>query len=574
MKIRVSLIASRKSSFTFNHLIGGTMNNKHIASISRRDFVKLAATATAALSIDWSSLEALAAKIEPKQDFPAVVIGGGLGGLSAAAHLAKNGFPVTLVEQHDRPGGYATAFDRKGGKYSFEVSLHATAGANGGLKQSLEGAGVLEKVQTVELPELCRIITPEHDMIWPQRNPDAIIEQLIQIFPGETAGLQGFFKEILGIMDEALKPFDIDSLWDKIRFPFTHKNMWAIRNMTLAEVLDKYVKDPKLRSILAVYWPYYGLPPSKLSGFYYAIATAAYIRFGANYVKDRSQDLSDALMTAIEDFGGQILLNTEAIDITVKDGSVTGVVLDNGKILIAKAVISNASAPATMELLTRDTASKDLPQKVPDYLNKLKAYRPSLSTFIVWLGLNQEIRDKVKGYEIFLNQNFDPEQSYRAYLACEPFKSDIVVTIYDNAFKGYSTAGTSTVQLLMLSGYEPWKPFEKDYFAGRKNAYMKQKEHVAKALIEIVEKRVIPGLSSMIDVMEAATPLTNIHYTQNPEGAIYGYEQSMDNAYMNRLENTTPFKGLYLASAWTNPGGGFQPCLESGARAFRALVKD
>ena len=122
------------------------MNDQYNPYISRRDFVKMAAAATAALSIDWVGLEALAAKIESKQDLPVVVIGGGLGGLSAAAHLAKNGFPVTLIEQHDRPGGYATAFDRKGGTYTFEVSLHATASAKGGLKKSLEGAGVLEKV--------------------------------------------------------------------------------------------------------------------------------------------------------------------------------------------------------------------------------------------------------------------------------------------------------------------------------------------------------------------------------------------------------------------------------------------
>ncbi len=69
------------------------------------------------------------------------------------------------------------------------------------------------------------------------------------------------------------------------------------------------------------------------------------------------------------------------------------------------------------------------------------------------------------------------------------------------------------------------------------------------AMATATEKWAIPSLSSMIDVMEAATPLTNIRYTDNPEGAIYGYEQSMDNAYMTRLEQRTPFKGLYLASA-------------------------
>lgn len=547
------------------------MKGKISTKFSRREFIRLAAGATAALSVDWTQVQALAAAIRPKKDFPVVVIGGGLGGLSAAAHLASSGFPVTLIEQHDRPGGYATSFDRD--EYTFEVSLHATLGARGGLKDSLEGAGVLDKVETVELPELCRIITPDYDLTWPQKNPAAIVEQLAQKFPAEAQGIQGFFDEILGVIDEAIKPFDRDSWWDLIRFPMTHKRMWAIRKQTLAQVLDQYTQDPKLRSILSTFWPYYGLPPSKLSGFYYAFATGAYVRFGGHYIKHRSQDLSDTLMQAIEDSGGQVLLNTEAVDITLKKGAVTGVVLDDGKKLAAKAVISNASVPATIKLLDRDTDPQDLPSKATQYAEKIKTYRPSLSTFLVWLGLNRDISKAVKDYEIFVSEHYDPEQSYQAFLACDPSKSGLGVTIYDNAFEGYSTPGTSTVQLLILSGYEPWKQYEADYFAGRKKAYLKQKEKIAQTLIKKAEQHVIPGLSSMIEVMEAATPLTNVTYTRNPEGAIYGYEQAMNNAYMNRLENTTPYKGLYLSSAWSNPGGGFQPCLDSGAQAFKALIK-
>ncbi|MCK5419109.1 MAG: FAD-dependent oxidoreductase [Desulfobacterales bacterium] len=215
------------------------MSTKNHSGISRREFIQLAAAATAALSVDWTRVKALAAGIEPKKDLPVVVIGGGLGGLSAAAHLAQNGFPVTLIEQHDRPGGYATSFDRKGGRYTFDVSLHATAGAKGGLKESLEGAGVLEKVETVELPELCRIITPELDLIWPQKNPAAIIKQLTQKFSGEAEGIQGFFDEILGVIDEAIKPFDRDSWWDLIRIkagyalPSTTMPLKAIRRRAL-----------------------------------------------------------------------------------------------------------------------------------------------------------------------------------------------------------------------------------------------------------------------------------------------------------------------------------------------------
>ncbi len=550
------------------------MKSKTSRHISRRDFMKVAAATTAALAVDWNQLEALAAKVGPKKEYPVVVIGGGLGGLSAAAHLARNGFPVTLVEQHDIPGGYATTFDRAGGKFTFDVSLHATMSAKGGLRKSLEGAGVLDKVETVELPELCRIITPNHDLIWPQRNPEAIIKQLSDLFPDQAPGIQGFFDEIMGILDEAIKPFDSDSWWDKLTFPFTRRKMWGIRNKTLADVLEDYVTDPKLRSILSTYWPYYGLPPSKLSGFLYSIATSAYIRFGGHYIKQHSQDLSNALMDAIEAKAGRVMLGTEAEKIVMEDGAVSGVILADGKQLKARAVISNASVPATMKMLPKNTGPAKLSSKTRDYLKKLDTYRPSLSSFVVWLGLNQEVHRKVKGYEIWIDRDYDPEKAYQGSLACDPHKAGLLVTLYDNAYKGYSNAGTSTVVVMMLSGYEPWRRFEADYFTGRKDAYHKEKDRIAGALIEEAEKWVIPGLSSMIEVMEAATPLTNISYTGNPEGAIYGYEQSMDNAYMTRLDRRTPFKGLYLASAWTRPGGGYQPCLGSGANAFKALVED
>jgi len=188
------------------------MSTKHYGVISRREFLLLAGATTATLAIDWIGFKALAAKIGPKEKLPVVVIGGGLGGLSAAAILARQGFPVTLVEQHDRPGGYATAFERGGGRFNFDVSLHATSGVSSGpMREVFKEAGILNKVEMVELPELCRIITPDHDMVWPQRNPDAIIDQLCKTFPGEANGIRGFFGEILGILDEAMKPFDPDS---------------------------------------------------------------------------------------------------------------------------------------------------------------------------------------------------------------------------------------------------------------------------------------------------------------------------------------------------------------------------
>lgn len=535
--------------------------------MSRRGFMKTAAAVAAGLGLEWTGIGSLAAAVPGRADVPVVVIGAGLGGLTAAALLARNGFPVTLVEQHEKVGGYATTFDRAEGKYTFDVSLHATASARGSLKPVLEAAGVLDKVETVALPELCRVITPDHDFIWPPGNPDAVREEIVRLFPKEADGIRGFFADMMGILDEVSMPSDPDSSKGRAAFPETHPRMWACRNKTLADMLNDHLKDPGAQALLSIYAGYYGLPPSRLSGFYYCVATAAYLRNGGHCVKRRSQDLSDALRRSIEAAGGAVVLETEVEEIVTKAGKISGVRLDDGRTLEARAIISNASVPSTLGMLPKEVVPAD-------YASRVAGYRPSISSFVVWLGLNGDVREKVKGYEVRCLRTYDVEQSFKAAMACDTANCNFGVTVYDNAYEGYSKPGTSTVSVIVTSGYDPWRRFEADYFDGKKEAYRKEKERIAGFLIDEAERMVIPGLKSMIDVVEIGTPLTNVRYTKNPEGAIYGFEQCVENAFMNRLGNKPPVPGLYFASAWTNPGGGYEPCLNSGAMAYKTLLGD
>ena len=536
--------------------------------VSRRSFLTVSAMTAATLALDWGRISAYAAKMGPKSEYPTVVIGAGLGGLVCGAYLAKQGIPVTVVEQHGIPGGYATSFERAGGKFNFEVSLHGTSIHNNGAARILSEIGVLDKIQLVELPEVYRLKTPKLDISIPQRDPEAYIALLTRHFPAEATGIRGFVEEMIAIADEVDALSRKKGKFFKLIFPLQYPKMWNVRNKTLADLINEHVKNSDLQQVLAALWGYYGLPPSRLSGFYYANATGGYLKNGSYYIKERSQNLSDAIAETIEDHGGTLLYDTRVQKILVKHGAVKGVALAEGETIPARAVVSNASGPATFrEMISQDAIPAD-------YGKKLNEYKPSISSFIVWLGLNQDLTDKIKAFSTHVSSGRGAEADYRLCLQGGIEDQSFSVCIYNNIFEGYSSRGTSTLQLLALGGYEPWRKFETDYRTGNKAEYSKEKARWTDILIRRTEKEVIPGLSGMIEVKEAATPLTNWRYTGNTEGAIYGFEQSMDNAYMNRIKNKTPIKGLYLASAWGNPGGGYAGVYRGGQSAFQAMMKD
>jgi phytoene dehydrogenase-like protein len=531
--------------------------------ISRRTFISTTSMAGLAMALDWGKINALAANIQTKKDLQVVVIGAGLGGLCCGALLAKKGFQVTVVEQHNIPGGYATTFDRAAGKFTFEVSLHRMS-ANQELQHLLKELGVLDKIELVKIPNATRVITPRQDI----REVDDLkqrVNGLIEKFPHEKKGLESYFAEVQAAVDELEL---LKSRGGGRNFPSQYPKLWKIKDQTVSDFIDEYIRESDIKESLVVgSIGTFGLPPSKLSAFMFIMAKAS----GENeqyYIKSRSQDLSYALAESIEESGGKIIYEKMIEKIVLKDRSVSGVITSEGKHLPAKIVISNANAITTLNNLL---PSETLP---PDYMNRINGYGTSLSTFVIWLGLNREIHESIKDSHIVISTDGGAEANYLSCLRGEIEKLDVSVTIYDNYFKGYSKPGTSTMTIITGSGFQPWQKFELDYKAGRKADYNKEKERWTRILIEKVEKKAIPGLSSMIEVKEAATPLTNWRYTLNPGGAIFGFPYSVDNSFKNRMKNRTPIQGLYLASAWGHAGGGYAPGLKGGEYTFKLVLED
>ncbi len=520
--------------------------------LSRRKFLKTIIIASSAAAIDWTvgltDMSALAADIPNKKKFPIVIIGAGLGGLVTASYLSKFGFDVTLIEQHYVPGGYATSFDR--GDFTFDVSLHATVAEHAMPQLILKDLGVWNNLKVAYTPELRRILTPKFDVTLPAKNPEGVKSTLSKVFPHEKVGIYNFYNEMEQVISE---------LWGGKHY--NESMMKKLENVTLDQWISSHVKDPNVKHCMAIFSGYYGVEPSQLNALFYAIATGEYMVHGGQYYKTRSQDLSDTLANLVEKNNGKIHYNTQVKQIQFDDNkSVQNVIDHKGKSYPAKAVIANCSVPALFKHM--------IPKKLipTNYLSELNRRDTSLSSFVVWLGLNSEI-DHIKNYEIELSEIND---IYKSGLTDRDdiTNSSLSITLYDNLFKGYSVAGKSTLSIMCLSDFEHWQKYESDYFNNKKEVYIKEKERVAQKFIERVEKKLIPGLSSMIEEIEIGTPLTNMRYTGNSQGAIYGYNRNMPH-----IQESPPIKGLYLASAWAH-GGGYTPVMMGGRKTAQLVLQD
>ena len=215
------------------------------------------------------------------------------------------------------------------------------------------------------------------------------------------------------------------------------------------------------------------------------------------------------------------------------------------------------------------------PSGLGDYLARMERMSVSLSCFQIFLGLKKDLVKEVglKDTEIFYYTSYDTETDYADALAANVENGGFVLTAYDNLYEGYSPKGKNTLNLLVLQGYSHWEKFEAAYRQGNKVEYKKEKERMADILIDRTEKTLLPGLRQAIEVREIGTPLTNWRYTRNYRGAIYGFDQTVDNSGPQRLPHKTPIKNLYLAGAWTSPGHGYGAVIPGGLQCFAEIIR-
>jgi phytoene dehydrogenase-like protein len=497
-----------------------------------------------------------------KKEYDVIILGAGLGGLTAGCMLALKGKKVLIIEKHNKAGGYATSFTRGG--FTFDVSLHnfGPLYENKYLNRIIQQLNILDKIQYIPFAEYGRIVFPYHDFVI-QTGIEKYVKILKEYFPHEEEGIEEFFRVVKSIHDEFDEINELFQSFEKleekfpllpVKFPYLVRMVYT----TLAELLDEHIRDERLKGIIGNSWILAGLPPGRLAAILFSIITCKYYNFRGGLFDGTSQTLSDALSAQIESKGGEILLNSPVKSICFNNESLSGIMTERGDVFHAPVVISNINP--------KDTFLNLIPEGKIDkgFLRKVKKSELSVSALQLYLGLDCDPAGLgMMSHHVSVFSSYDQEKNFQLTLNGDYEKSFFCITNYTPFYSNLK--GKGILCLFSLDHIENWQGL-------KKTDYKKKKKEVINIFLKRLE-RYVRDIGSHIVTKEMATPLTMKKFTNNSDGAIYGYSHITSQSGVNRLTNETPVKGLYLAGAYTYPGAGFSSVITSGYKAAELVLK-
>jgi len=483
--------------------------------------------------------------------YDAIVIGGGIGGLTAAALLARRGLRrVLLLERGDRTGGYVTSFKRDGFTFDATGAFLGGCEEGGEFRKILVQTGALQYLHFLRI-EIARNIYPDFCLDLRLRGGfEEYIRGVRELFPEEHRGLRDYFALIRKIGAE-ISRFEEITWRQLIFFPFYFRNLIRYERASLGEILDRYFHSDGIKRVLSTLPAH--LPPSRLSLLFTATLISKVLAQGVWYPQGGMGAISQALEAAFAEAGGEVRLKTAAERIAIEGDSVKGVITAEGDFLPARRVVAAINIrQALADLLPEEQRKR--------FSRVVEGLEYSLSSFLVYLGVRMDLDKRDLPYFTYVSTG-DAQGEYEQLMRGEmPDDPTVIITIPTLLDPSLAPPGHHIVRIMAPASYG----FCNGWGSHDQSSYLRIKEEAAQRLIRMVEKKHIPGLSSHCTCIEAATPLTLERYTANEKGASYGLAPTPNQIGRGRPANRTSLQGLYLAGHYTRPAHGIVGAAISG----------
>ena len=500
------------------------------------------------------------------QDYDAIIIGSGAGGLTAAVALAQAGKKVLVLEQHDRPGGWTHSFTLNGYRFSPGVHYIGDLHEGGGLRRIYDGLGVSQDLSFVELnPDgYDHIFIGEKRVDFP-KGRENLIERLKEHFPHEARGIVSYFDDMKNMIEGLRR---LGNLSNPLQSAMSAPTVLKWMRATGKDFLDAHVSDPVLKGVLSGQAGDHGLPPSQVSAFMHVGITHHYLD-GGYYPLGGAFTLPRAFVRALKKAGGEIRLQSRVKRILLEGKKVLGVEMESGEEIRAGVVISNADPEVTFgKLIGKEKLSPRLKRKVD-------SVHYSTSCLSLFFATDMDLRaEGLDSGNMWYYDHADVDKIYSDGLTDAVLNDEtppgmfLTTTTLKDPSKKHS--GHHTCESFAFVGYKAFEKWAHSKYGARPADYEAMKEDLAWRMVRGLEKR-IPGLSRHITYYSLGTPLTNEHYLNATRGNLYGIDKRPTQVGPFGFSARTEFDGLYLCGASTMSHG-VAGVTASGIDAAKAVL--
>lgn len=487
-----------------------------------------------------------------------VVVGAGLGGLSAAISLAARGYDVTVLEQNDKPGGKLNVLEKDGFTFDLGPSIFT-------LPQYFEslfaraGRKMADYVTIVPVTPHWRNFFEDGtalDLLKDRRAQHAELAKL----PGDAAA---HARQLDRFLDYSRRQYDIvergyfrrglDNVWDFVRCYGLFDLAFRVdHRRSMADAVDASFTDPHLRDIFQFFIKYVGSSALAAPG-YMNLMPHIQFEYDLWYVDGGMYNLARGLKRLADELGVHFHFKARVAEITKAGRRVERVVTEGGDVFAADFVVSNAEVvPAYRKLLKEGEA----------FLAKLAKFEPTCSGLVVHLGVNRTYpqlahhnvfysRDQRKHFDTVFRQHRVPDDP-TIYLVA-PTRTDA----------SKAPPGCDNIKILPHIPHLGSGATEADYAA------------LKERLLDKLERMGLTDLRKHVIVEDVLTPLDIERMYGSTLGSIYGVVTDWKmNKGFKAPKRSTKYDNLYFVGGSVNPGGGMPMVVLSGQLAADALDAD
>jgi phytoene desaturase len=489
-------------------------------------------------------------------DLTIVIVGAGIGGLSAAIYLAAGGHRVVVFEKDSVVGGKMRRVASEGFEWLTGPSVITMRHVFEALF-SVAGRRLDDYLTLVPVEPLTRYFFADGVVLDISRQMNRTLEQIAALDERDVEGYLGYLAYVARLhrITGPLFTYAPPPTWrDLFRIRLRDApavDVWR----TLNRSVQRHVHSPHLRQLLDRYATYAGASPYEASAAYNVVAHVE-LNGGVWYVKGGVYEIARALEGLAQELGVEIRTRCPVDRIEVEGVRATGVVLEGGERQSASAVIANVDVTTVYEqMLPRQAVSSRR-------LARLVNAERSCSGFVLALGV-EGVHPELAHHNIFFSSDYRREFDEIFHQGVPPTEPTIYVVITARSDPAHAPEGC-----------ENWFVLVNTPALGHANDWETQ----TRAYRDLVLARLAAlgfDVRDSIRVERTLTPPDVAQLTGAYRGALYGTTNNGLLASLRRPHNRCPdVRGLFFAGCTTHPGGGVPMVALSGKVAAQMVAQD